>query len=74
LKGDETVVHWISHVTFEKMPLNAQMSISSFPYVFVFISWGGVRLGPLFGLLCQPWMIDDDGWGAVDGMKIGRGN
>jgi hypothetical protein len=29
---------------------------------------------PLFGLLYQPRMIDDDECGAVGGMKIGRGN
>jgi hypothetical protein len=29
---------------------------------------------PLFGLLCQLLIIDDDGCGAVGGMKIGRGN
>jgi hypothetical protein len=26
------------------------------------------------GLLYQPRMIDDDGYGAVGGMRIGRGN
>jgi hypothetical protein len=39
---------------------------------------GGVRLSPLgtsatVGLLYQPRMIDDY-YGAVDGMRIGRGN
>jgi hypothetical protein len=38
-----------------------------------------VRLGPLgtsatVGLLYQPRMIDDDDYGAVGGMRIGRGN
>jgi hypothetical protein len=42
------------------------------------VSLGGVRLNPLgtsatVGLLYQPRMIDDD-YGAVDGMRIGRGN
>jgi hypothetical protein len=39
----------------------------------------GVRLSPLgtaatTGLLYQPRMIDDGDFGAIDGMKIGRGN
>jgi hypothetical protein len=43
------------------------------------VSLGGVRLCPLgmsatVGLLYQPLMIDDDDYGAVDGMRIGRGN
>jgi hypothetical protein len=43
------------------------------------VSWGGVRLSPLgtpttIGLLYQPRMIDDDEYGAVGGMRIGRGN
>jgi hypothetical protein len=29
---------------------------------------------PLFGLLNQPWMVDDDECGAVGGMRIGGGN
>jgi hypothetical protein len=49
-------------------------SLSSFSLV----SLGGVRLSPLgtsatVGLLYQPRMIDDD-YGAVGGMRIGRGN
>jgi hypothetical protein len=45
---------------------------------FFLIFFGGVRLSPLvrrplFGLLYQPRMIDDE-CGAVDGMRIGRGN
>jgi hypothetical protein len=43
------------------------------------VSLGGVRLSPLGtsatdGLLYQPRMIDDDDYGAVGGMRIGRGN
>jgi hypothetical protein len=43
------------------------------------LSLGGVRLSPLgtsttVGLLYQPRMIDDDDYGAVGGMRIGRGN
>jgi hypothetical protein len=38
------------------------------------VGWDWVHLvcQPLFGLLYQPWMIDD--FGAVGGMKIGRGH
>jgi hypothetical protein len=44
-----------------------------------FIILSGVRMSPLgieatTGLLYQPQMIDDDNYGAIDGMKIGRGN
>jgi hypothetical protein len=47
--------------------------------VFFLVSLGGVRLIPLgtsvtVGLLYQPRMIDDDDYGAVGGMKIGRRN
>jgi hypothetical protein len=43
------------------------------------VSLGGVRLSPLgtsatVGLLYQPRMIDVDDYGAVGGMRIGRGN
>jgi hypothetical protein len=46
---------------------------------FFLVSLGGVRLSPLgtsatVGLLYQPRMIDDDDYGAVGGMRIGRGN
>jgi hypothetical protein len=46
--------------------------------VFFLVSLGWVRLSPLGtsatgGLLYQPRMIDDD-YGAVGGMRIGRGN
>jgi hypothetical protein len=48
-------------------------------FSFLLVSLGGVRLSPLgtsatVGLLYQPRMIDDDDYGAVGGMKIGRGN
>jgi hypothetical protein len=44
----------------------------------VLVPLGGVRLSPLgksatVGLLYQPRMIDDD-YGAVGGLRIGRGN
>jgi hypothetical protein len=35
--------------------------------------WAHLLLRPLFGLLYQPQMIDDE-CGAVGGMRIGRGN
>jgi hypothetical protein len=46
-------------------------------YFFIILS--GVRLSPLgtaatTGLLYQPQMIDDGDYGAVGGMRIGRGN
>jgi hypothetical protein len=46
---------------------------------FIIIILSGVRLSPLgtaatTGLLYQPQMIDDGDYGAVGGMKIGRGN
>jgi hypothetical protein len=48
-------------------------------YFFFLVSLGGVRLSPLgtsatVCLLYQPRMIDDDDYGAVGGMRIGRGN
>jgi hypothetical protein len=37
--------------------------------------WGWSETGrPLFGLLYQPRMIDDDKYGAVGGMRIDKGN
>jgi hypothetical protein len=44
-----------------------------------FFCVSGVRLNPLgaaatSGLLYRPQMIDDGDYGAIDGMKIGRGN
>jgi hypothetical protein len=47
---------------------------------FFLVSLAGVKLSPLgtsatVGLLYQPRMIDDDdNYGAVGGMRIGRGN
>jgi hypothetical protein len=46
---------------------------------FSLVSLVWVRLSPLgasatVGLLYQPRMIDDDDYGAVGGMTIGRGN
>jgi hypothetical protein len=48
-------------------------------FSFSLVSLGGVKLSPLgtsatVGLLYQPRMIDDDDYGAVGGMRIGRGN
>jgi hypothetical protein len=48
-------------------------------FSFFLVSLGGVRLSPLgtsatIGLLYQPRMIDDDDYGAVGGMRIGKGN
>jgi hypothetical protein len=43
---------------------------------FWFVSSDRVHfvLRPLFGLLYQPQMIDEDECGAVGGMRIGRGS
>jgi hypothetical protein len=48
-------------------------------FFFFLVSLGDVRLSPLgtsatVVLLYQPRMIDDDDYGAVGGMRIGRGN
>jgi hypothetical protein len=53
--------------------------VSSEYYYYFYIIVSGVRLSPLgtaatAGLLYQPQMIDDGDCGAIDGMKIGRGN
>jgi hypothetical protein len=47
--------------------------------IFFLVSLGGVRLCSLgtsatVYLLYQPWMIDDYDYGAVGGLRIGRGN
>jgi hypothetical protein len=53
--------------------------VSLSPHVFfLLVSWGGLRLSPL-GTSAAIWPIDqprmiDDECGAVDGMRIGRGN
>jgi hypothetical protein len=56
----------------------AKQIFSCFRFFFL-VSLGGVRLSPLgtsatVGLLYQPQMIDDDNYGALGGMRIGRGN
>jgi hypothetical protein len=48
-------------------------------YYFIIIILSGVRLSLLgtaatTGLLYQPQIIDDGDFGAIGGMKIGRGN
>jgi hypothetical protein len=57
--------------------------MKKFPAPFIFLrGWDSAHLvlGPLFGLLHQPQMIDDDDddddddCGAIDGMLIGRAN
>jgi hypothetical protein len=52
---------------------------SSRSYIFFLVSLGEVRLSPLgtsatVRPLYQPRIIDDDDYGAVGGMRIGRGN
>jgi hypothetical protein len=60
--------------------LNLFVSTGTFfaPFPIFLLSVGGVRPGPLVtsatvGLLYRPRIIDDD-YGAVGGMRIGRGN
>jgi hypothetical protein len=58
--------------------IRGKNTVASFAIFFYIVSLGGVRLSPLgtsatVGLLYQPRMIDDD-YGAVGGMRIGRGN
>jgi hypothetical protein len=45
-------------------------------FSFLGVGWDWVYLAcwPLTDLVYQPWMIDDDEWGAVSGMRTGRGN
>jgi hypothetical protein len=45
-------------------------------FKFLGVGWDLVHLvrRPIFGLLYQPRMIDDDECGVVGGMRIGRGN
>jgi hypothetical protein len=48
-------------------------------YLLIRYALSGVGLNPLgtaanSGLLYKPQMIDEDDCGAIDGMKIGRGN
>jgi hypothetical protein len=64
------------------MALGATTDPFLFPIIslsFFLVSLGRVKLSPLgtsatVGLLYQPRMIDDDDYGAVGGMMIGRGN
>jgi hypothetical protein len=45
-------------------------------FKFLGVGWEWVHLvrRPIFGLLYQPQMMDDDECGVVSGMRIGRGN
>jgi hypothetical protein len=58
--------------------LSLAKSLKQHLVVFL-VTLGGVRLIPLgtsanVGLLYQPRMIEDDDYGAVGGMRVGRGN
>jgi hypothetical protein len=60
------------------MVMNMKCTVLS-DFFFFLVSLGGVRVSPLgtsatVGLLYQPRMIDDDDYGAVGGMRIGRGH
>jgi hypothetical protein len=63
--------------------LSLSLSLSLFLYYYYLVSLGGVGLSSLgtsatVGLLYQPRMIydddDDDDYGAIGGMRIGKGN
>jgi hypothetical protein len=45
-----------------------------FKFLWVGVSWVHLVRRPVLGLLYQPQMLDDDGCGAVGGMRICRGN
>jgi hypothetical protein len=45
-----------------------------FSFLGVGCDWVHVIRRPLFGLLCQPRMVDDDECVAVGGMRIGKEN
>jgi hypothetical protein len=52
--------------------------LAIFIFIFLLVSWGGVRgihlvRGPLIGILYQSRITDDDEYGVVSGMRIGRG-
>jgi hypothetical protein len=63
----------------EKEPRESQQDQGEvYTSFFFLVSLGGVRLSPLgtlatVGLLYQPRISDDDYYGAVGGMRIGRG-
>jgi hypothetical protein len=81
----EYVIHCISNLTEEqslwishrRMHTDVRWKYNlSIIIIFLFFSSGEtvlLILRPLFGLLYQPWMTDDD-CGAICGMLIGRGN
>jgi hypothetical protein len=60
-------------------PINRQYELHSSNFELLFLmmwDWFHLSLRPLFGLLYQPQMINDDDTdcGAIGGMKIGRRN
>jgi hypothetical protein len=55
----------------------AEESLQLYETFFLFshgVSWVHLVLRPLFGLLYQPQMTDDDDCGAIGGMRTGRVN
>jgi hypothetical protein len=68
----ETTTLWSSgeHDTKE----NLLCQVMNFSFLFPGLEWDWVHLvrRPLIGLLCQPRMID--GYGAIGGIRIDRGN
>jgi hypothetical protein len=78
-------VSWILLLGLPNCYFSASLMLQFYMYIlhlsskfFFLVSLCGVRMSPLgtsatVGLLYQPRMIDDD-YGAVGGMRIGRGN
>jgi hypothetical protein len=73
-------INWATATSFQILQnLAIILPCNSDSVVFFLVSLGGVRLSTLgssatVGLLYQPRMLDDDDYGAVGGMRIGRGN
>jgi hypothetical protein len=77
LNIDSPVTHETGSAGFKSTGFSLGPRKQRLDVVFFLVSLSGVRLSPLgtsatVGLLYQPRMIDD--YGAVGGMKIGRGN
>jgi hypothetical protein len=67
---------WTSkHRMYVAVPASVgRYTVNSFIVFLMGWDWVRLVLRPLFGLLYQPQMIDDDDCGAIGGMRIGKGN
>jgi hypothetical protein len=57
--------------------MSRNVQITCFYFIIFYYWWGGTKsLGTAAtsGLLYKPQNIDEDDYGAIRGMKIGRGN